>query len=134
MSHKPPVAASAEQRTCFRIDTVLRLSFRLEGELAQPLPQPTPVNLSSGGAGLLTDRNLALGDSLALTLFLPSGPPIQTHAKVVRSVPTPKLELEITSPRHIGLQFLALDEQDQERLNKYVFHLQLERRRTRCHF
>nr|MBI3613590.1 PilZ domain-containing protein [Nitrospirota bacterium] len=131
MSHKPPVDTSAEQRTCFRIDTVLRLSFRLEGELAQPLPQPTPVNLSSGGAGLLTDRSLALGDSLVLTLFLPSGPPIQTHAKVVRSALIPKLDMALT--RQIGLQFLALDEKDQERLNQYVFHLQIERRRTRCH-
>lgn len=131
MSHKPPVNASIEQRTFFRIDTVLRLSFYLDGELAQPLPKPTPVNLSMGGAGLLTERNFAPGDTLALTLFLPSGPPIQTHAKVVRSTLITKLEM--ASTYQIGLQFTTLDKRDQERLNKYIFHLQVERRRTRCH-
>ncbi len=128
MSHKPPTETFAEQRMFFRIDTVLRLSFYLDGELAQPLPKPTRINLSSGGAGLLTERSLALGDALVLTLFLPSGPPIQAHAKVVRVASPPKLTT--TSTRQIGLQFIALDGKDQERLNKYVFHLQIERRRT----
>ncbi|TAJ08985.1 MAG: PilZ domain-containing protein [Nitrospirae bacterium] len=131
MSHKPPIDASIEQRTFFRIDTVLRLSFYLDGELAQPLPKPTPVNLSMGGAGLLTERSFAPGDTLALTLFLPSGPPIQTHAKVVRSALITNLEM--ASTYQIGLQFTTLDKRDQERLNKYIFHLQVERRRTRCH-
>lgn len=131
MLHELPVDASADKRAYFRVDTVLSLTFRLESDTVQALPKPMSINLSVGGAGLLTERCLAPGDSLALTLFLPSGPPIQTHAKVVRSVPLPEPQMEMTY--QIGLQFLTLDEKNRERLNAYIFKLQAERRRTRYH-
>ena len=121
--------AYEEKRDSFRINTVLPLTFRLEGEAAQPLPKPTPINLSLGGAGLLTERCFAPGDSLSLVIFLPSGPPIQAQAKVVRSVPLSEPRMEPTY--QIGLQFLTLDERNRERLNTYIFKLQVERRRTR---
>ena len=131
MSSKPPIDASADKRAFFRVDTVLPLTFYIEGEHAQPLPRPTPINLSIGGAGILTERDLAPGDSLILTLFLPSGPPIQTRAKVVRSVPASKPALVATY--QIGLQFISISEKDQERLNSYLFKVQVERRRTRSY-
>ncbi|MDE3034897.1 MAG: PilZ domain-containing protein [Nitrospirota bacterium] len=132
MSPKPPIEeASAEKRAFFRVDTVLPLTIYIEGEQAQPLPRPTPVNLSMGGAGIVMERSLAPGDSLLLTLFLPSGPPIQTQAKVVRSV---QVSTPATAATYqIGLQFIMIDEKDQERLNSYLFKVQVERRRTRSY-
>lgn len=131
MLHDPPLDTFTDKRVFFRVDTVLPLTFCLEGDDVQPLPKPTSINLSVGGAGLLTERCLAPGDSLSLTLFLPSGPPIQTRAKVVRSSPLSKPQMESTY--QIGLQFFALDEKNRERLNTYIFNLQIERRRTRYH-
>lgn len=64
-----------------------------------------------------------------MVIFLPSGPPIQTQAKVARSVPLSEPRMEPTY--QIGLQFLTLDERTRERLNTYIFKLQAERRRTR---
>jgi len=110
---------------------VLPLTFYVEGEQAQPLPRPTPINLSMGGAGIVTERDLAPGDSLLLTLFLPSGLPIQTQAKVVRSVPVSTPAMAATY--QIGLQFIMIDEKDQERLNSYLLKVQVERRRTRSY-
>lgn len=130
MSHNLAVNAYEEKRDSFRINTVLPMTFRLEGEAAQPLPKPTPINLSLGGAGFLTERSLAPGDSLSLAIFLPSGPPILAQAKVVRSVPFDDPQTEPTYMT--GLQFLTLDQRNRERLNKYIFTLQVERRRTRC--
>jgi c-di-GMP-binding flagellar brake protein YcgR len=129
MSHKSSVEDSTEKRAFFRINTEIPLTFCLDGELEQPLPKSINVNLSVGGAGLLTERNLTLGDSLSLAIFLPTGPPICGHAKVVRNIDLSKIE---TTPLYqIGLQFIALDEKSRERLNAYIFKLQVERRRTR---
>lgn len=116
-----------EKREHFRIDTVLPVTYCVEGELVQPLPQPIRVNLSVGGMGLVADRPLKVGTCLSLTLFLPSAPPIRTNAKVVRDIPASG-DLPIA---RIGVQFTAMDEKDRERLTRHIFSLQMEQRRSR---
>ncbi|MFM8551223.1 MAG: flagellar brake protein [Nitrospiraceae bacterium] len=130
MPTNPTVEASAENRAAFRINIALPLTFCLESDELQPLPKRAQINLSAGGVGLVTERNLALGDSLSMTLFLPSGPPLQARAKVVRNIPLAKPKESWAY--YVGVQFIALDEKEHERLNNYIFKLQIERRRTRC--
>jgi len=127
MPKQPIPDESEEKRAYFRIDTVLPLTFRLENEAAQPLPRPTQVNLSMGGLALATERNLIIGDTLSLAFFLPSGPPIQTQAKVVRLFTNPNK----IPARQVGIQFITIDERDQERLYTYIFKLQIAQRRHR---
>lgn len=125
--HPTNLDDSSDKRSHFRLDTVLPITYCIEGDVEQPLPQPIRVNLSVGGIGLVVQRQLAVGTTLSVTLFLPSGAPIQAQAKVVREAPAPRAGVVPT----VGLQFTTLAERDRERINSHIFQLQIERRRTR---
>jgi c-di-GMP-binding flagellar brake protein YcgR len=127
MSHQTNSEGPPEKREHFRIDTVLPVTYCVEGEPVQPLPQPVRMNLSVGGLGLVADRPLKVGDALSLTLLLPSGGPIRTQAKVIRDIPASH-DLPVA---RIGVKFTSMEERDRERLNRHIFALQLEQRRAR---
>lgn len=90
------------------------------------MARPMDVNLSGGGVGFAVNREFAVGDQLALKLFLPPFIPIQTTVRVIRSVPQ--------TNGHgftIATEFVDLKPDDQEHLIRHILQTQAERLRAR---
>jgi len=91
-----------------------------------PIAQVADVNLSAGGISFLSTRPFAVGDTLLLKVVLAPFTPINTRAKVMRSMPAKG------SPGHdIGTEFIGLAPNDQEHLIRYILQTQAERLRAR---
>ncbi len=90
------------------------------------MARPTDVNLSGGGVGFVSPRELAAGDQLAIKLILPPFLLIQALAKVIRSVPQADGQ-----GFEIATEFVDLKADDQEHLIRHILHTQAERLRAR---
>ncbi|MBM4124462.1 MAG: PilZ domain-containing protein [Nitrospira sp.] len=86
----------------------------------------TTLNLSGSGIGFVITQRVGPGDTLQLTIVLPSGPPIQTTAQVVYLVP-----IERSIAKRVGARFTDLSKEDQDRIVNHLFTMQQERRRSR---
>ncbi len=114
---------------------ILKVDYLLEVILnslatSQPssviMARPTDVNLSGGGVGFVSPRELSVGDQLAIKLILPPFIPIQAMAKVIRSVP------QADGQRFaIATEFIDLKVDDQEHLIRHILHAEAERLRAR---
>lgn len=89
------------------------------------MARPMDVNLSGGGVGFATNRELVAGDQLALKLILPPFIPIQAIVRVIRSVPQTN-----GSGFTIATEFVDLKPDDQEHLIRHILHTQAERLRA----
>jgi hypothetical protein len=90
------------------------------------MARPTDVNLSGGGVGFASARDLAVGDQLAIKLILPPFRLIQALVKVTRSVPQADGQ-----GFAIATEFVELKADDQEHLIRHILHTQAERLRAR---
>jgi hypothetical protein len=90
------------------------------------MARPTDVNLSGGGVGFVSPRELAAGDQLAIKLILPPFILIQTLAKVIRAIPQGDGQ-----GYAIATEFVDLKADDQEHLIRHILHAQAERLRAR---
>ncbi|MEW8977254.1 MAG: PilZ domain-containing protein [Symbiobacterium sp.] len=93
-----------------------------EGEGEAELKSGRVVNLSGGGAQLLVEEEFPVGARLDLVLHLPDRV-IPAEAEVVRHITEPH------APPRLGVRFTAIEERDRERIVRYIFAEQRQRRR-----
>lgn len=80
-------------------------------------------NISGGGAQIAVDKDLALGTFVRLSFPIPEEA-IKVMCEVVRSSFQPE-----TKVYWLGLKYLDLSEANQHRLIRYIFQLQIEKKR-----
>lgn len=85
----------------------------------------TEVNISCGGISFLSPRRFTPGDLLAMKIILPPFTPIQTVAKIIRSIP------HTGGPGFsLATEFVDLRADDQEHLIRHIIRVQAERLRA----
>ena len=90
------------------------------------MAKPTNVNLSGGGVGFVSTREIAPGAHLALKLILPPFTLIRALVKVIRAVP-----VDDGQGFSIATEFVDLKPDDQEHVIRHVIQTQAERLRAR---
>lgn len=106
------------------IHAVLELILKrlgMTGEVLLPSVRRR-VNISASGARLRSPENYEPGDTLEVTLFIPTVPPtsVVVSGEVVRAVPVEGGEYEI------ALRFFEIDEAAREKLVRYTLQRQRE--------
>ncbi|NJN69395.1 MAG: PilZ domain-containing protein [Nitrospira sp.] len=84
------------------------------------------VNLSGGGVGFVSDRELFTGDQLALKLILPPFILIKATVRVIRAMPQTGGQGYV-----IATEFVDLKPDDQEHLIRHILQAQAEQLRAR---
>ena len=89
--------------------------------------KPIEVNLSEGGIGFTTNDKIERGDILELKILLPVFPIalIRTWGEVVRSTPLSG------SSKRIGVKYINIKEEDQDKIVHYLFKRERERLRNK---
>lgn len=91
------------------------------------IPRPTEVNISAGGLSFPCDRAYDADSVLALRFFIPPFTPIQTQARVVRSIPDGK-----TPGRYrVAVEFTTMSEDDREIVIRHILRTQADQLRAR---
>jgi len=90
------------------------------------IAQVADVTLSGGGIGFLSPRPFAVDDMLAMKIVLSPFTPIQTTARVIRSV-----QAKDGINHEIATEFTQLNPDDQEHLIRHIIQAQAERLRAR---
>lgn len=103
------IKQKVDRREYERIETKLPLAFK--GDQAQG--EGMTIDLSMAGCALESDATVPEGSLVQLELKNSSASPVEVEAAVVRSA----------RQRTIGLQFLRLREEEQERLRQFVRQL-----------
>ena len=125
---KPEEIRRLQLRDFVRLDVSLPLEYvpcgaRPSGEKGEvPLAPGRVIDLSGGGALILTDEDFQVGARLDLVLHLPKRL-IPAEAEVVRRV------TDVEGPIRLGVRFTAIDERDREYIVKYIFAEQRRRRK-----
>ncbi len=82
------------------------------------------VDISGGGARIISDTPMVIGDEFELRFILPDGP-IALQSRVVRNVPTDKRQ-----PRYVyGVEFVGITDRDRNRVVNFIFSEQANSRR-----
>jgi len=113
-----------------KIDWVLEVILQQlarDGKPEMPLPRLTRVNISGGGISFHVSRPLNEGDELDLRLILPPFVPITARAVVTR------VEAVQAADRlySVATRFVAMEQDDHERVIRHIFQVQAERLRAR---
>jgi len=90
------------------------------------MARPMDVNLSGGGVGFVSDRELSTGDQLALKLILPPFILIKATVRVIRAMAQAGGHGYI-----IATEFVDLKPDDQEHLIRHILQAQAEQLRAR---
>lgn len=90
------------------------------------MARPMDVNLSGGGVGFVSDRELSIGDQLAVKLILPPFILIKATIKVIRAMPQAGGQ-----GYAIATEFVDLKPDDQEHLIRHILQAQAEQLRAR---
>ncbi|QPD04836.1 MAG: hypothetical protein Nkreftii_002610 [Candidatus Nitrospira kreftii] len=90
------------------------------------MARPMDVNLSGGGVGFVSDRELSIGDQLALKLILPPFILIKATIRVIRAMPQAGGQ-----GYAIATEFVDLKPDDQEHLIRHILQAQAEQLRAR---
>lgn len=109
-----------ERRTSLRVETSVRALWH-RAESAGMFPEDSVVNLSAGGAAILTTQVIPAGDRIILELCLPgdSGEVISVSAAVLGHQELDPLE---ESHRYLHrVRFLELSEHDRDRILRFVY-------------
>lgn len=90
------------------------------------IAQVADVTLSGGGIGFFSPRHFAVDDTLWLKIILSPFTPIQTTARVIRSI-----QAKDGINYDIATEFIQLNPDDQEHLIRHIIQVQAERLRGR---
>lgn len=113
-----------DRRQFMRLDASVTVCYRLVRPAGSALPATDEKfaeectvtrNVSAGGLAFFIEDDIPTGSILEIRLELPQGPPIETHARLVRVTP-----LEGAGIREVGIQFLDLTNRDRQRIEKFV--------------
>ncbi len=90
------------------------------------MARPMDINLSGGGVGFVSDRELSTGDQLGLKLILPPFILIKATVKVIRAIAQAGGQ-----GYAIATEFVDLKPDDQEHLIRHILQAQAEQLRAR---
>ncbi len=116
-----------------KIDWLLELTLKTLAKMNPggiPIAQVTDVNISGGGIGFTTKRELQAGQDLAIKLILPPFRPIQAIVHIIRVTPHRETEAGF----QVATQFTTMSPDDQESIIRYILLTQAERLRARRSF
>ena len=105
-----------------RVETHLPVVVE-EPENKKAFPGYIIRNISGGGVGLLGKQPLAVNETYCLTFDLPEAGQMRIFAKVLRCGG------DETGGAKVGLEFVGLSETNRNKIMKYIFRVQAERRR-----
>ncbi|ABA88358.1 PilZ domain protein [Syntrophotalea carbinolica DSM 2380] len=125
---KPP-AIALQEREFFRIDARIRFAYYCLGDDQPRTPYPlnTKVNLSASGLRLPAQKNLDIGDLVAMVLWLDGKTPecIECLAQVVRFCTLPNGDMAV------AVQFAEIDNQDRDKIVAFCLAKEREILRTK---
>jgi hypothetical protein len=96
-----------QRREFVRVECVMTVDVHKGGEKISA----STLDLSGAGARLKAKVEVELEDAVALVVYMPDGPPIETRGVVVR----------VDGDDVFAVQFVGLDAHQQERVIRYVF-------------
>ena len=102
-----------------KLDAIVNmLSFQREGFGSMPFAH---VNISGGGLGFVSKDKYNLGETIEMKIILPSMPPVALflYGEVVKSD-------RLTNSYMTATKFVAMDEEVQDEIVKFVFRRQRE--------
>lgn len=121
---KPPTVEKRQNREFVRVRTALPLKIRLvaeDGSLQQP-QITTTVDISGNGICFMLQKPVTVGSSVALEMnSLPEIGTVKIMTEVARC-----MEIRVSSEHlyHVGVRFLHLPRQIQNKLVRFIFDLQ----------
>jgi len=77
-------------------------------------------NISSGGIAFFAREKVSVGAILDLVISLPNSSDVQTMVKVVWCELV-QIDADITICSELGVEFINLDQNDRNKVSKYVF-------------
>ncbi|HMM21580.1 MAG TPA: PilZ domain-containing protein [Selenomonadales bacterium] len=111
-------------RAFVRIDTVLPVELQvLSEDGSQPVFAASTSDISGGGLRAVSKQQLQVGTNLKVSLDLPGTGVVQGAGVIVREELLPDRVLYAA-----GIKFTELAEKDRDKIIKYIFRKQLERR------
>jgi hypothetical protein len=105
-----------------KLDVIIDLLDHDEKRLEKLKEKTRKINISGLGLRFQTEQKFRKGDILELTIDLPLVPPLSIPAlgEVVR------VDQEKTGVFNTALKFTAIDEDDREKISRYIFQRQRE--------
>ncbi|HSR70377.1 MAG TPA: PilZ domain-containing protein [Acidobacteriota bacterium] len=121
------------KREFFRLKLAVPFSFSVMKAQGADVPGSRTFHyqtqdLSGGGLRFETDLELVPRDELRLTLLLPEARPIEVTARVVWCQ---EVEVEEENMLVGGLEFVDIDQEEQDRIVGFLFKAQIEARHKR---
>jgi c-di-GMP-binding flagellar brake protein YcgR len=120
-----------QQRNFVRLDTAVSVTLKVVHETTNDQP-PTVADLktltkdiSGGGALIVTKTPFDLGTKVEVSLDIPEGGIVSTTGEVIR-VEQPATDQKVY---RIAVKFTDITEKQRNQIIKYIFRIQLERRR-----
>lgn len=111
-------------RAFVRIDTVLPVELQvLSEDGSEPVFAASTSDISGGGLRAVSKQQLQVGTNLKVSLDLPGTGVVQGAGVIVREELLPDRVLYAA-----GIKFTELAEKDRDKIIKYIFRKQLERR------
>ena len=107
------------------LETIVKQLAKIQPE-GLAMAQVADVTLSGGGIGFLSPRQFAVDDQLKLKIILPPFTPINTTARVIRSI-----QAKDGINYDIATEFIQLNPDDQEHLIRHIIQAQAEQLRSR---
>lgn len=121
---KPYDIKKIQLRAFVRIDTVLPVELQvITDENSQPLLAASTSDISGGGLRAVSKHQLHVGTNLKFSLDLPGMGNVQGSGVLVREEPLQDKVLFAS-----GIKFTEIAEKDRDKIIKYIFKKQLERR------
>ncbi|HEY8370440.1 MAG TPA: PilZ domain-containing protein [Thermodesulfobacteriota bacterium] len=136
LARTAPFGTPFQRRRHARVNTRLRVEYRITGEPAVPevpaarlarpgaqVRQSVATSVSGGGLLVSTGERLPVGTRLAMTVYVPAATlagglmPIACEARVVW---TDIVSVERPDEYQCGVEFVTIDERDRQRLVAFI--------------
>lgn len=113
-----------ERRKFIRLNINVQVNYSLlDGKDVKRIA--TTRDIGAGGIRLFVDGQIKRGDVIKLEFLLPESPPqVFATGRIVWVKPF-SIEGDKTTRFDAGIEFLDINPQDRERINKYVFSLKI---------
>jgi len=123
--NKPHTIVRVQRRHWVRVAATLDVEYNLISADSETNPTyaGTTIDISGGGIRFMTRGVLEAGQIINLKIYLPDKSPIATKARIIRILEKAKDEGD---PSKAVLEYVDINENDREKIIKYVFEKQRE--------